>query len=129
MDDVIVTIKNIDYVIDIDQALEKLDDMTAEKAAEALEIPKDQYANMHTNERHDYARDLWHHSPATLEEFMEAPKSIELPDPLSQDWDEETVTDWLTEETGFNFDNYEIECNKTISELEALNAFNLVSML
>ena len=94
---------NIQWDIDIDEAYERLDEMTAEKAAEELGIPADKYASMTTEERHDFAYGLWHHSPATLEEFMGLPDEVEVPEELGGpgEYLGEDIADWLSDTFGF----------------------------
>lgn len=52
-------ISNIIWDVDMDDVYENLDEMTAEKAAEALGISQKRYANMSTAERHDYAYEVF----------------------------------------------------------------------
>ena len=102
---------NIQWDIDIDDAYERLDEMTAEKAAEELEIPANKYANMTTEERHDFAYDLWHHSPATLEEFMGLPDEVEIPEELGGpgEYLGEDIADWLSDTFGFCHKGFDIK--------------------
>lgn len=90
----------------MDEVFERLDNMTADKAAEELGIPKDKYANMTTEERHDFAYDLFHHSPGTLDDFMGLPSEIEIPPRLKED---EDISDWLSDEYGFCHRGFELE--------------------
>lgn len=103
---------NIDWVIDVDEALERLDEMTYQTAAEKLSISADTYANMSTSERHDYACDVWHHDPAELEEFMELPDEVEIPSEIDSDVCgdayEQVVTDWLADTYGYYINGYDL---------------------
>lgn len=90
---------NIQWDIDVEEAYDVLDNMTAEKAAEALGISKETYANMTTEERHDYAYDLFHHNRLDLAEFMGLPEEVEIPDYVGTD--DEDISDWLTYQFGF----------------------------
>lgn len=89
---------NIQWDIDIEEVFDILDEMRVEKAAEAIELPYDRYANMTTEERHDYAYDYFHHRPGALDEFMGLPKEVEIPQELN---DEEDISDWLSDTYGF----------------------------
>lgn len=99
---------NIQWDIDIDEAYAKLDEMTSDAAAEAIGVPKDKYANMTTEERHDFAYDLWHHNRSSLEEFMGLPNEVEIPDPDNPDWDDETIANYLSDEFGFCHEGFEV---------------------
>lgn len=96
---------NIKWDIDIEEAYELLDNMTAEQAAKALEIPKDMYANMTTEERHDYAYDAFHHNRVSLEEFVGLPDEVEIPEGLT---DDEDISDWLSDEYGYCHEGFKL---------------------
>lgn len=66
-------VTNIKWDIDMDQIYDKLDNMTAENAAEALSLPKEAYANMTTGERHDYAYETFNNHDDMAAEFMGLP--------------------------------------------------------
>ena len=95
---------NIDWDVDMDEVYENLDDMAFEKAAEALEIPADRYANMTTGERHDYAYDRFRHCPALLDEFLGLPDKVTLPDEVTDD----DAADWLSDTYGYCINSFEI---------------------
>ena len=113
---------NIDWSIDIEEAYEKLDDMDVQKASEFFEIPYEQYSNMTTNERHDYAYSAFHHCPAKLDEFMELPSQVEIPEELK---DDEDITNWLSDLFGYCINGYDIikhvEKQETIKEAVYVN--------
>lgn len=96
---------DIQWDIPLDEALDHLDEISNAKAAEALDISEERYAAMNTSERHDYAMDVWHHSPASLEEFMGLPDKVEIPTDLT---DEEDISDWLSEEYGFCHNGFKL---------------------
>ena len=73
-------ISNIIWDVDMDDVYENLDEMTAEKAAEALGISPKRYANMRTDERHDYAYEVFHGHDAAIGEFMGLPTETDVPD-------------------------------------------------
>lgn len=91
-------VTNIQWDIDIEEVFEILDEMRVEKAAEAIDLPIDSYANMSTEERHDWAYDYFHHRSGALDEFMDLPKEIKIPKELK---DEDDISDWLSDTYGF----------------------------
>jgi len=97
---------NVQWDFDMDEVYEKLDNMIPEKAAEELGIPKDTYGRMATEERHDYAYDLFHHCPASLDEFMGLPDAIAVPAGMT---DPEDISEWLSDEYGFCHRGFELK--------------------
>ena len=97
---------DIQWDIDMDEVYELLDDMTAEKAAKALEISVERYSNMTTEERHDYAFDVFHHCPALLDEFVGLPDEIDIPEALN---DDEDIADWLSDKYGYCHRGFQIK--------------------
>ena len=95
---------NIQWVVDMDEMLEVMDTMTVESAAEVVEIPVSRYANMTTEERHDYAIDYFRHCPGALDDLMGLPDKVDIPDEV----DEEDVADWLSDEYGFCHEGFVI---------------------
>ena len=89
---------NILWDVDFWEVYEKLDQMSYDKAAEALGVPSVTYANMTTAERHDYAYELFRHSPAALDEFLGLPNEIDIPEELT---DDEDISDWLSDTYGY----------------------------
>ena len=92
---------NIEWDIDIEDGLYVLDEMTYKDAAEALGISADTYANMNSDERDEYATEVFEKSPSTLIEIVGLPDTVKLPKNLK---DTESISDWLSDEFGF--------CNK-----------------
>lgn len=88
----------------MDDVYENLDEMTAEKAAEALGISQKRYANMSTAERHDYAYEVFHGHDAAIGEFMGLPTEMDVPDDIGIDEDSSEIicrinTDTATEDS------------------------------
>ncbi len=102
---------NIEWDIDMDEVYGKLDDMAPEKASEVLGIPLNAYCIMTASERHDYARDAFHHNPGMLYDFMGLPEEVELPGTLKE---AEDITDWLSDAYGFCIDTYGIIENESL---------------
>jgi hypothetical protein len=89
---------NILWDIDIEEAYERLDELSNEVAAQELDIPLQTYANMTTEERHDWAYDRFHHNRVALDEFMGLPSTIDIPEGLTEIDD---ISDWVSDEYGF----------------------------
>lgn len=114
---IILKATDIQWDIDIDEGYDKLDDMTVENASKALQIPQHIYANMTTQERHDYAYDRWHHHHASLCEFVGAPDEVVIPDPTDPYWNEETISNYISNEKGWCHSGFKIVCNLSKEEL------------
>ena len=114
-----ITLKatNIKWDIDIEDGYGKLDEMSVDEASEKLGIPAKTYANMTTSERHDYAFECWHRSEAALAEFMDIDDEMDIPDPTNPDWDEDTISDYISDESGWCHGGFTLECNLTKDEL------------
>lgn len=95
---------NIKWDIDIEDVIEKLDNMTAENAAEALDIPYQEYVNMSTSEIHDYAYDVFERSQSIIADIMGLPEEVDIP----EDVDEEDIEDYISDEVGYTFSEYEL---------------------
>lgn len=129
----------IQWDFDMDEVYERLDEMEPDKVAEELGVPKNTYARMTTEERHDYAYDVFHHSPGALDDFMGLPYEIDIPPILT---DPEDISDWLSDEYGFCHRGFQLKeiiqhpkpkkircpsCNKELIALEPYskgNCFN-----
>lgn len=96
---------NIQWVIDPEQAFEKLDEMKPEQAAECIQVSLEQYNTMSIKECHERAQFCWHHNFTDLEEFMGLPDSVEIPSGLET---EEDITEYLCWEYGTFFEGYSI---------------------
>jgi hypothetical protein len=102
----VMKITNIQWDIDFDEVYERLDNMEYTTAAKAIGVPAERYANMTTEERHDYAYDKFHHCPAELDEFVGLPLEIEIPEELT---DDEDISDWLSDEFGYCHEGFELK--------------------
>ncbi len=107
---------NIQWDIDFDEAFEKLDSMTPENAAKALNMPVNEYMTLSKEDRHDTAYDLWHRVPAELEKFMGLPDEVEIPEELLKETDksvrDEDIANWLSDEYGFCHEGFELSTDK-----------------
>ena len=73
---------NIDWDIDIEEMYDILDNSTVTAAAKMLEISPERYANMTTEERHDYAYDKIHHNRLDAAEMLGLPDEVEIPEDI-----------------------------------------------
>ena len=97
--------KNIAWDIDYDDGYVALGNMRYEDAADVLELSKDRYANMTTQEREAYAFDVFKHSPDTLRDLVGLPDEVEIPESVSED----EVEDWLSDEYGHCHAGFELQ--------------------
>lgn len=102
---------DIDWDINMEEIYEVFDAMPYKKAAEALGLSSERYANMHTDERHDYIFDCFHHNRTNAAEFVGLPDEVEIPDEFgitNTDDDMQYVTDWLSDEYGYCINGYKV---------------------
>ena len=98
---------NIKWKPQISEIYEKFDEMSYDKAAEILGVPKEHYACMLTEERHDYIYEYFHRQhESAMADLLEIPSEVELPEEIKN---KEDATDWLADEYGYDFDGYDIE--------------------
>lgn len=97
---------NIKWDIDIDDAIDTLDEMTSEDAAKVLELPEKRYANMTTSDRYDYAYSYFERCHGAMEGLFRLPNSVEIPKDMS---DEDEISDWLSDEYGFCHAGFELD--------------------
>ena len=100
-------VTNIEWVVSDEEIMDRLDNMTAEQAAEKLGIPYNTYANMTTEERHDYAFDAFRHNRADRAEFVGLSDEVELPEG-AETWENDEITDYLCEEYGYYTNGYNL---------------------
>lgn len=107
---------NIDWDVDAEEIYDVLDNSTIEQAAEMLEISPERYANMTTEERHDYAYDKIHHNRLDAAEMLSLPDEVEIPEDVlehygivSKDDDMSDITDWLSDKYGYCINGYEVK--------------------
>ena len=82
------------------------------------------YANMSTEERHDYAYDVFRHSPAALEDFVGLSNEVEIPNEIISRYDgvdvfadgegsnddfAEYISEWLSDEFGYCHEGFSLE--------------------
>lgn len=98
-----VRAKNIEWNIDIDDAIDTLNGFTCRQASEQCGIPAAVWADMNEVERYNYAYDYFRHCPGALDDLMGLPDEVDIPSGLT---DEEDVTNWLSDTYGFFIEGY-----------------------
>lgn len=96
-------IRNIKWDIDMDNVLETIDEIAAEKAAEVLGLPEEAYADMNSSERNDYIYDVFEHSPEAKADLLGLPSEADIPD------DAEEIADYLSDKYAFCVISFEIQ--------------------
>ena len=96
---------NIQWDIDIDEALLLLDVIEPAQAAKELGISPEKYIAMTTEERHNYTKNIFRHFPKKLEEFMALPKEVEIHPDLHN---EDEISEWLSDEYSFCHKGFEL---------------------
>lgn len=107
---------NIDWDVDAEEIYDMLDNSTATQAAEMLEISPERYANMTTEEHHDYAYDKIHHNRLDAAEMLGLPDEVEIPEDVleyyeitSANDDMSDITDWLSDKYGYCINGYDVK--------------------
>jgi hypothetical protein len=102
-------VKGIKWNIGMEEIMEKLDDMSIEEAANALDVPVNYFKKLSESEQHDYAYDFFNHrldSNAMKAEFMGIPLEAVIPNELADEFEktgnDENINDYLSDE--FEFD-------------------------
>ena len=91
---------DIEWDIDIEEAFEKLDIMTLEEAAAALDIQLPLYSKMNTIERRDFAYDRFRHNRTNLEDFIGVSNKLDILEVIFK-YGSEAISNWLTDEFGW----------------------------
>ena len=103
----------------MEEIIEKLDDMSIEKAANALDVLVNYFKKLNKSEQHDYAYDFFNHglnSDITKAEFMGAPLDVVIPDELVVEFEKikddneltnEFIKEWLSDEFEWNVKDFD----------------------
>lgn len=100
---------NIDWYIDMEYALEILDNILIDNVVQILEISKEKYLNVTMEERHDFAEHLFRHCPAKLDEIVRLPNEINIPSELKID---EDIANYISDITGFYIKGFDLVDNE-----------------
>lgn len=96
-------VTNISWDYDYEEFWQTLSEKLVEKQAKILDIPYNRYIEMNETEREEYAYDVFRRTPSVANEVFELPNEVELP---NEDWTEELITDYLSNEYGFFIKGY-----------------------
>lgn len=102
-EETMMKIRNIKWDIDMDNVLETIDEIAAEKATEVLGLPEEAYADMNSSERNDYIYDVFEHSPEAKADLLGLPSEADIPD------DAEEIADYLSDKYAFCVISFEIQ--------------------
>ena len=97
---------NIEWDVDIKDAMEQLDGLTVE---EANEILKTAFHKKEDQEIYVHGFYKPHLYPKFIAEFMQLPTSVKVPENLK---DKDSISDWLTYTYGFCHKGFELEEEK-----------------
>lgn len=100
---------NIQWDIDIEEALDLLGDMTSSEAAKVLGISVSKYDSMTESELEDYASSYFHHCPGALDDLFDLPQVVNVPDYLT---DDDEISDWLSDTYGFCHSGFSLDTDK-----------------
>ena len=102
-----MTLTNIEWTPSTDQVYEILvnggDD---QYAAEVLGMEVYEYRNLSYNDRYDFVKDFIEEFPDVVNEVLELPDSVEVPEGITT---EEDITNWLADTYGTFFSHYDIK--------------------
>ncbi len=96
---------NIDWDVDLDEAIEKLQSLSLESQTELFGC-RDWYLKATPEQRTDMAESYFNHCPAFVEELMGLPDEVEIPEELTED---EDITNWLSDTYGFCINGWDLE--------------------
>ena len=107
---------NIKWDIDMETLYEIFNEMSIKEAAKYLELSPNFYKNMSEEDREDYIEDAFHHNRLDALDFVDIPKEISLQDDFL--WDEDTISDYISNETGYCHYGFNIDCNMSIEDMQ-----------
>ena len=99
----ITKVTNISWDYDYEDFWQTLSEKLVYKQAKILDIPYEKYVEMNEWEREQYAYDIFRRNPSVADEVFGLPNEIILP---NEDWTEELITDYLSDEYGFCINGY-----------------------
>ncbi len=105
---------NIQWNVDKEEILEKLEDTQLSVLAGVLEVCESELNAMSEDDRADLAMDRFRHAPALLDRFLGLPDEVEIPQEIANESYEnnnerdEAISNYLSEEYGYCLDGYEV---------------------
>jgi len=99
---------NILWIVDIEEAIKKLNEIDLNHTANIIHVPYEKLLDMSQEERQEMARDYFRHCPGAMEEFLEIPDEIEIPNPENPDWTDEIISEYISEVTGYCHEGFDI---------------------
>ncbi len=105
---------NIQWDVDSDEIIERLNDTELSELASLLQVSEPQLAVMEREERSDLAMDRFRHAPALLDRFLDLPDEVAIPQEFenayeSEDERDEAITEYLSDEYGYCINSYGLE--------------------
>lgn len=97
---------DIEWDIDINEALEKIHSMSVAEQAKTIEMNPLHYERLSIEHRDDHIRDYYHHRPGALLDLMQLPTEVELPDAVT---DTEDIANYLSDYYGFCHRGFELQ--------------------
>lgn len=97
---------DIEWDIDINEALEKIHRMPVAEQAKTIEMNPLHYERLSIEHRDDHIRDYYHHRPGALLDLMGLPNEVELPEAMT---DTEDIANYLSDHYGFCHRGFELQ--------------------
>ena len=97
---------NIKWDVDFDDFFETINEMTDGYASEALGCSIGIYREMNEEKFHDFVYEFYENNKDKVYEIMELPTEVEISSGL---FDDEEVSDWLSDEYGFCHAGFELK--------------------
>lgn len=105
-----ITIHHINWDIDLQDAYERLDNMSKKNAANALGMPYHSYLRI--SSPYELINDLFNNYPVAFNNFMGIPNTVILPDDIVDRWhkekNDEIITNYLSDTYDFCINEYDI---------------------
>ena len=97
---------NIKWDVDFVDFLETINGMTDGYASKALDCPIETYSAMNEEKFYDFVYKFYENNTDKLYEIMELPTEVEISSGI---FDDEEVSDWLSDEYGFCHAGFELK--------------------
>ena len=106
-----IVVKNIDWNIDPDEAVEiLLDNISVADAAKVVGMDPMAFLKMPIDELKDVIKDSYRHKPGAFYDLLDLPEMMEIPsDTFTEDPTADEVKEWLEEEYGYFINHLYVE--------------------